>query len=234
MTRDLFIKGLVSDQVVFCPQGFVAEELSPEQFWSMEKVFFDQLLEISKADISKIDGFGELDADHKAPYASFKEYIVDTFDTEKENYWYHWTDMFESTRLSKEFFDQYYSKMMEFVPFCKEQRYLVNNNTFFCNMITDGSSMVGCSDWSRAGITDFLLDLVIMDMNKPYLLIPEHFNEYMKSIHVTIPHFKERFLCMAYFKGLDTLRWHASIDDEESCASIMKSIGELEERIMNL
>jgi hypothetical protein len=37
---------------------------------------------------------------------------------------------------------------------------------------------------------------------------------------------------MAYYKGLATLMWHASIDDEESCLSIMKSISELEERIL--
>ena len=39
---------------------------------------------------------------------------------------------------------------------------------------------------------------------------------------------------MAYFKGIDTLRWHASIDDLESCESITKSINELEERINNI
>ena len=38
-------------------------------------------------------------------------------------------------------------------------------------------------------------------------------------------------VCMAYYKGIATLMWHASIDDEESCLSIMKSISELEERI---
>lgn len=48
---------------------------------------------------------------------------------------------------------------------------------------------------------------------------------------VEIKNFKERFLCMAYFKGIDTLRWHASIDDMVSCESIVKSINALEERM---
>lgn len=39
---------------------------------------------------------------------------------------------------------------------------------------------------------------------------------------------------MAYFKGIDTLRWHASIDDVNSCRSIMASLSSLEERIMAL
>lgn len=39
---------------------------------------------------------------------------------------------------------------------------------------------------------------------------------------------------MAYYKGIDVLRWHASIDDTESCTSIMKSISELKDRIYAL
>ena len=34
---------------------------------------------------------------------------------------------------------------------------------------------------------------------------------------------------MAYFKGIHTLMWHASIDDLESCESITRSLNELEE-----
>jgi hypothetical protein len=54
---------------------------------------------------------------------------------------------------------------------------------------------------------------------------------YFKKNGIMMESFHERFLCMAYYKGIATLMWHASIDDEESCTSIMKSISELEERI---
>lgn len=98
-------------------------------------------------------------------------------------------------------------------------------------MITDGKTQVGFPDWSRSGICDFLLDFAIMDLNKPYLNIPELLFDYCGKRNIVIPDFKERFLCMAYYKGIDVLRWHASIDDEESCMSIMKSINELKDRI---
>lgn len=48
-------------------------------------------------------------------------------------------------------------------------------------MITDGKTTVGFPDWSRSGICDFLLDFVIMDLNKPYLNIPELLFEYCKK-----------------------------------------------------
>jgi len=69
-------------------------------------------------------------------------------------------------------------------------------------------------------------------LNKPYLMIPEKLYAYLKKNNMVVEHFHERFLCMAYYKGIATLMWHASIDDEESCLSIMKSISELEERIL--
>ena len=43
MTRDLFIKGLVSDTVCLNPAGFIANELNPEQFQEIHTVFFDSL-----------------------------------------------------------------------------------------------------------------------------------------------------------------------------------------------
>ena len=123
--------------------------------------------------------------------------------------------------------------MLEYSSYCEGQRYLVNNNTFFVNMVVM-ENKVGFPDWSRAAITDFLLDFAIMDLNKPYLKIPEKLYAYAKGKGMEIPYFKERFLCMAYYKGVSTLMWHASIDDEESCTTIIASIKELEERMMAL
>ncbi|MBO7362432.1 MAG: hypothetical protein J6U41_03460, partial [Lachnospiraceae bacterium] len=91
-----------------------------------------------------------------------------------------------------------------------------------------------CADWGRAGIMDFMMDFAILDLNKPYLLVPEKLYEYAKKKNIEIENFKERFLCMAYFKGIATLRWHASIDDLESCESIVRSINALEERMSKL
>ena len=101
-------------------------------------------------------------------------------------------------------------------------------------MIVDDTGKVHCTDWGRAGIMDFMMDFAILDLNKPYLLVPEKLREYAKKKNLDIPDFRERFLCMAYFKGIGTLRWHASIDDLESCRSIVKSINALEERISKL
>ena len=232
MTRDLFIKEILSETVDMTPVGRIADEFSPEEFAPLAEQFFADVLEISQVDISDVEGYGEFNDENKLEYASLREFLIDDFSTEEEGYWKNWTEMFETTMLPKTFFYKYYDKMLEYAPYCEGKRYLVNNNTFFCNMIIKEENRVGFPDWSRAGVCDFLLDFAIMDLNKPYLLIPEKLYAYLEKNKIEVENFRERFLCMAYYKGIATLMWHASIDDEESCLSIMKSISELEERIL--
>lgn len=234
MTRDLFIKQMLPEAVCMTPVGNVADQLTPEEFREMADVFIERVLEIGKADIEGLVGYGEFDEENRLEYATCREFLEDTFCDSRDDYWHNWREMFHTTMMSEEFFELYYAKMLRYSSFCEGRRYLVNNNTFFVNMIVDQNGGVGFPDWSRAGIADFLLDIAIMDLNKPYLQIPEHLYAFCKECGIVIEHFHERYLCMAFYKGLDTLRWHASIDDEESCRSIMRYLEELEDRICSI
>ena len=234
MSKDNIIKSMLSDQVNMTPNGFVADQLSPDQFTDCCELFFDKILEISASDIAGVEGYGEFNEDCKTEYSTCREFLIDTFAEDKEGYWFNWKELFDTTILERDFVEKYSKEMNDRIDYCEGRRYLVNNNTFFEIMITDGKTTVGFPDWSRSGICDFLLDFAIMDLNKPYLNIPELLFEYCKERNIVIPDFKERYLCMAYYKGIDTLRWHASIDDTESCKSIMKSISQLKDRIYAL
>lgn len=216
------------------PDGFVADQLTPQQFWDCHELFFDKILEIHSSDISGIEGYGSFNEECQTEYVTFREFLIGNFADDKEGYWYNWREMFNTTLLKQDFFDRYFKEIEDRASYCEGRRYLINNFTFFVNMITDGKTMVGFPDWTFAGIGDFLTDIAIMDLNKPYLRIPELFVQYCEKRGITVPDFKERFLCLAYLKGIDGLRWHASIDDEESCTSIMKSISELKDRIYAL
>ena len=234
MNRDIFIRNLTGDRIEMSPKGRCANELTVEEFEKGYESFFDMIFEIASTDVSSVTGYGEFTEDNKAPYASLEEFIRETFNENQEGYWHNWTKMFETTFLKKDYFDRIFAKAIQYAPFCEGRRFLANNNTFFVNMIVDDAGKTYCADWGRAGIMDFLMDFAIMDLNKPYLLVPEKLYAYAKKKNIIIESFKERFLCMAYFKGIHTLMWHASIDDLESCESITRSINELEERMSKL
>lgn len=234
MNRDVFIRNLTADRIEMSPKGRCANELTVEEFEKGYESFFDMIFEIAATDISSVTGYGEFDEDNKAPYVSLEEFIRETFNEKQEGYWHNWTKMFETTFLKKDYFDRIFAKAIQYAPFCEGQRFLANNNTFFVNMIVDDSGKSYCADWGRAGIMDYMMDFAIMDLNKPYLLVPEKLYAYAKKKNIEIKNLKERFLCMAYFKGIHTLMWHASIDDLESCESITRSLNELEERMNKL
>lgn len=234
MKKDEIIKSMLPESVCMTPEGFLADDLTPEQFGAIHQEFFKSILEIRKANIDGICGYGELDDEGKAPYLTCREFLLDTFSQEKEGYWYQWQDMFETTMLEKDVFFHYYDKMVKRINACEGIRFLFNGFLWFGSIVTDGNKVTGFPDWNRAGIGDFLLDIATMDLHKPYLMIPERFVAFCREQGIDVPNFKERFLCMAYYRQIDTLRWHASIDDEESYLSIKKSLSELEERIAAL
>lgn len=234
MSRDNFLRSVLSGKVNMTPEGFVADQLSPEAFREVHELFFDKILEIHASDISDIDGYGNLDENGKTKFATYRAYIIDNFREDKEGYWYNWREMFDTTMLDRAFFEHYYSEMEARIPHCEGRRFLINNFLFFNNIITDGKTTVGFPDWSHAGMGDFLADFATLDVNKPYMKIPELLVRYFDKRGIDVPEFKERFLCVGYLTGLNVLRWHASIDDEESVKSIMASMQELKERIDNL
>lgn len=231
MKKDQLLKERLPDTINMTPEGYLSDDLSFEDFQRIHQEFFRKIFEISTVDISDLRGYGEFTEDASLPFETCREFLINTFTEVEEGYWYHWKEMFQTILLEETVFYRYYEKMIELIPYCEGRRFLIYNNTFFCNMVTNGETVTRFPDWSRAGVSDFLLDFAIMDLNKPYLLIPELLWEYCKEEGIEIPNFKERYLCMAYFKAIDCLRWHASIDDEESCISIVKYLNELEERI---
>ena len=233
MNRDKLLRQWLPESISLNPIGRNAEEIWIEEFDKIYLQFFDSVMEIQKADISSLRGFGELTENQQPEYASFHEFITETFADNKENYWKNWRELFDTSLMTKEFFDTYYEKMLYYSRYCEEQRYFTNNSLFFGNMVIMDHS-VGFMDWSRAAVTDWLLDFACMDLHRPYFLIPEKLAPYLRERGIEAENFRERFLCMAYYKGLDGLRWHASIQDDTSCKTIMESIGKLEKRIWDL
>lgn len=230
VSRDVFIRSLIGGEDFTLPGGQLINNRSNEQLEALLPHIFDAIFRTASADISSLEGFGELDENHRLPCRSMEEFIREAFRDDLDDYWYHWRDMFKTTSLSEEFFEEIFSRALKYTPFCEKQRYLTNGNTYFGNIVAEGDK-IAFSDWSRAGVMDFMIDFVCMDLHKPWLRVPERLWEYAAERNIPLPDFHQRFLCMAYFRGIGSLLWHTSIDDAESCRSITLYLNELEDRI---
>lgn len=233
MKRDEYIKSHLPKTLSMKAVGKIVDELTLQEFDAVYPQLFDAIMQIHESDVSDTCGYGEFSEDGVLPYNSFKQFITETFNEPNEGYWKNWKTLFHGPLLNKDIFEKFYDKMIYYSNFCEGQRFLVNGYVYFeCMTFTKES--VGFMAWDRAGVYDWLIDFATFDGNKPYFFIPEKLFAYLKERKIEVPNFKERFLCLAYFRGIDGLRWHASIDDAESCKWITKHLESLEERIMNL
>ena len=103
MSKDNIIKSMLSDKVNMTPNGFVADQLSPDQFADCHELFFDKILEISSSDIAGVEGYGEFNEDCKTEYSTCREFLIDTFAEDKEGYWFNWKEIFDTTILERDF-----------------------------------------------------------------------------------------------------------------------------------
>ncbi|MED5018285.1 hypothetical protein P9847_13315 [Paenibacillus chibensis] len=81
MGKDHIIKSIRSEKVCMTPDGFVADQLNPEQFMECHELFFDKILEIHSSDITSIEGYGEFNEECKTEYGSCKDFLVGTFES---------------------------------------------------------------------------------------------------------------------------------------------------------
>ena len=86
MNRDIFIKNLTGDRIEMSPKGRCANELSVEEFEKGYEKFFEMIFEVADTDVSSITGYGEFDEDNKAPFATFEEFVRETFNEDQEFY----------------------------------------------------------------------------------------------------------------------------------------------------
>ena len=233
MNREEYLNAHLPAELKYPAIGQIVNELGIDEFEAVYPRIFDSIMKIHEADVSDTTGYGEFSADGTLPYRSFREFIVGTFDETREGYWKNWKTLFDGPLLDRNFFDTYYGKMLHYSGYCEGKRFLTNGYVYF-EYMTITPETVGFMAWDRAGVYDWMIDFVTFDGNKPYLHIPEKLYAYLKEKRISVPDFRERFLCIAYFRGIDSLRWHASIDDGESCKSIMAHLATLEDRILNL
>ncbi|MBD2870647.1 phosphotransferase family protein [Paenibacillus arenilitoris] len=192
------------------PGGMLAD-LPDAQKGSLLPDLVRVVTKMNFADVARTRGFGWLDADGNGTYDTWQQYIADFYKEDQTGtFWENWTDLFRSTCLEKEVFDECYARLMAFAPYNAPHRHFVHNDCHAWNMLTDGRSITGIID-ANGLYGDFLIDLSIAETAVPGHDVIAAFREYHDRQGIAVPDFKERMLGARYYKGLDAMRFYAKM-----------------------
>jgi hygromycin-B 4-O-kinase len=161
--------------------------------------------------LGSTSGFGWILPTGDGAFPTWKDYIVSSFTEDQTgSFWEGWYDLFQTTCLEKDVFDECYSRLMAYSTYNEPHRYFIHGDFHPWNILSDGNRITGIIDGNSI-YGDFLVDLAILDRHMEGHNVIQAYEDYQESVGIIIPEFKERLIGAYYFKGLDGLRFYAKM-----------------------
>jgi hygromycin-B 4-O-kinase len=169
------------------------------------------LTRLNHLDLGPTSGYGWIGPNGDGAFQTWKDYLVTSFaEDQTGSFWENWYDLFQSTCLEKDVFDECYSRLMAYAPYNEPQRYFIHGDFQQWNILSDGTRITGIIDGNCA-YGDFLVDLATLDRHMEGREVIQAYQDYQEKVGIIIPDFKDRLIGAYYFKGIDGLRFYAKM-----------------------
>lgn len=174
------------------------------------------LLKMANVDVGATNGYGWIGPDGNGAYASWKDYVV-AFNAEDQTgtFWENWHDLYRTSCLERDVFEEIYNRLMAYVPFNEPHRRFIHGDYHQWNILSDGTRITGIID-GNCLYGDSLVDLAILDGHMPQQGVIQAYQDGLAKAGIEIPNFRERLVGAYYFKGLDGLRFYAKMGWEDA------------------
>ncbi|WP_028612514.1 phosphotransferase family protein [Paenibacillus harenae] len=191
--------------------GGMLADLPDEQKGNLLPGLIRVISRMNQVDVSATKGFGWLDADGNGKYDSWQQYVTDFYKEDQAGtFWENWTELFRTTFLEKDVFEECYARLLEFSPYNAPHRHFVHNDCHAWNLLTDGLAITGIID-ANSAYGDYFVDLSIVETAIPGQDVIKAFRDDQERKGILAADFKERLLGARYYKGLDALRFYAKM-----------------------
>ncbi|MBO7744348.1 aminoglycoside phosphotransferase family protein [Paenibacillus sp. MWE-103] len=169
------------------------------------------LTRLAAVKVGATSGYGWIGPDGNGAYASWKDFVV-AFNAEDQTgtFWENWHDLYRTSCLEKDVFEEIYHRLMDYVPYNESYRGFIHGDFHQWNILSDGTRITGIID-GNCMYGDFLVDLAILDRHMPRSGVVGKYQDVQAKAGIALPNFKERLLGAYYFKGLDGLRFYAKM-----------------------
>jgi len=169
------------------------------------------LTKLAAVDIGATNGYGWIGPDGNGAYASWKDFVVAcNAEDQTGTFWENWHDLYRTSCLEREVFEEIYNRLMAYVPYNEPHRGFIHGDFHQWNILSDGTRITGIID-GNCLYGDSLVDLAILDRHMPWNSVIQAYQDFQAKADITIPNFKERLIGAYYFKGLDGLRFYAKM-----------------------
>jgi hygromycin-B 4-O-kinase len=190
-------------------KGTVLDKLSEEEYDQVIPFALDVLDTIHSIDVRGQGKFGRWDIRGVAPFNSWKEHLLNiTADKHGE-----YEKLCKETFLEKEVVRKLFKKLVELVPYCPEELYLLHGDYGFSNVVANGKQITAVLDWTESKYGDFLYDVAWLSFWPPIRDFASICRERYKERGVDIPNYEERILCYNVFSSLESLNFTAKGGD---------------------
>ncbi|MDF2653278.1 MAG: hypothetical protein K0Q73_9083 [Paenibacillus sp.] len=186
-------------------------ECSAEQRASQLPELIRILTRMNHVELGATSGYGWIKPDGNGTYPSWTEYMRDIFaEDQTGTFWEGWHDLFHTTCLEKDVFEECYNRLMAYSVYNEPHRHFIHGDFHLWNILSDGERITGIID-GNCSYGDFLVDLTTLVGTLGRLDVVQAYQDYQEQAGIMIPNFKERLIGAHYFKGLDGLRFYAKM-----------------------
>jgi hygromycin-B 4-O-kinase len=218
----------------------ISERASGEFIDSLDETRMRELLPslfaafdaMREADLSGTAGYGGWDENEHAPFASWKDALLDV-NIDHPGRVGGWRKLLDESAVGGARFDEAYAALIELAEYAPADRHLIHSDLLNFNALVSGNRMSALFDWGCSLYGDFLYDIAWFNFWKPWFpawagidFVAEAKRHY-DAIGLDVPDFDERMRACEIQIGLSNLAyvaWKGRWEQAEAVSELLAAL----------
>lgn len=189
--------------------GDYLDTLDAEHMRALLPSLFQTMDAVRAADLSGTQGFGLWNASGNAPFATWREALLEVSSDPRGSRVVGWRPRLEASPTGTQPFDRAFAWLTSIVDRMPNGRHLIHSDLLNYNVLTEGHRVSAVLDWGSAMYGDWVFDLAWLTFWQPWYPLWAHIDfvgealHYFESIGLAVPGLEERLRCYEVVIGLD-------------------------------
>ena len=175
-----------------------------------------------EVDLSGTRGYGGFDAQGNAPFASWREFLLDVAVDSPAKRSHGWRSKLEAYPQETAAFDTAHRRLTALVDSLPIDRHLVHMDLLHWNVLVEGDRITSVLDWGCGLYGDYLYDLAWLIFWQPWypawgdIDFRAEAQKHYGQIGLDVALMDERLTCCMIHMGLDGMAYQAWVGDDEN------------------